>query len=78
MAAEVTITYKGVTITTEGSDGTNGAGLAGMIARLVYMHDLDNVGQDDLQIGPKLKTLLDNKYGNQPKAALPIDPRYGR
>lgn len=75
MKAEVTITFKGVTITLGGDDNyTHGSGMAGLIARLIYMHDLDNAGTSENQIGPELKKMLDSKYSNTPKPPAPLPP----
>lgn len=67
MNAGVTIVFNGVRIETSG-DVNSGMGMAGLIARLIYMHDLNNAGMSDMQIGPELKKMLDHKY------AAPVVP----
>lgn len=71
----VLIEYKGVKIEAEADTSVSGMGMAGIIARLIHLHDTDNAGMSDYQIGPELKKLLDNKYASPPVVPKPKDPR---
>ena len=74
MKPQVVIVFKGVEVKAEGNENSLGMGIAGLIARAIYMHDLDNAGTPDNLIGPELKKMLDSKYSNTPKPTH-VDPR---